>query len=95
MRMLLIATLSLFTAGVAQAETVDMSVVTCKDLMAMDDDKAANFLLWMDGYLAGQADVTTIDTDELGSQIDGIAKVCTEKPDISAMSAAKEYLNAE
>ncbi|MBK8457651.1 MAG: hypothetical protein IPL47_11565 [Phyllobacteriaceae bacterium] len=86
------ALVAAFSAAPAKAEMLDMSTVTCGALATMGEDEVAWFLIWLDGYLAGQADSTQLDITELGNQIDGIAKVCTEKPDLSVLNAAKEYL---
>lgn len=81
-----------FAALPARAEMLDMSTVTCGQIAEFNEDDAAWFLIWLDGWLAGQADDTTVDIDAIGDQIDGIANVCGEKPDLSVMNAAKEYL---
>jgi hypothetical protein len=76
----------------AQAEMVDMSTITCAQLGTMNEDDGSLFLIWLDGWLAGQADATTLDVDDLTSQIDGIAKECEASPELSVMNAAKNYL---
>lgn len=81
-----------FFAAPAKAEMLDMSTVTCAQLASMKEDEVAWFLIWLDGYLAGQADSTQLDIEQLGAQIDGIAGVCGDKPDLSVLNAAKEYL---
>ena len=83
----------LLGAAPAHAEMTDMSVITCGDLLAMDQDRAATVLLWLDGWFSGESEITTIDTDELGSQVEGIVKICTEKPELSVMNAAREYFD--
>jgi hypothetical protein len=77
----------------AHADTIDMSTVTCADMATMSTEEASTTLIWLDGWLAGQADETTVDADQIGEQIDGIATICGEKPQLSVMNAAKEYLN--
>jgi len=76
----------------ARADMLDMSTVTCTQLSEMQGDEGAWFLIWLDGWLAGQSDSTEVNIADLNAQIDGIAKVCAEKPDLSVMNAAKEYL---
>lgn len=76
----------------ARAEMLDMSTITCAQLASMNESEGSWFLIWLDGYLAGQADSTELDIEQLGSQIDGIAGVCEEKPDLSVINAAKEFL---
>lgn len=77
----------------AFAEKLDMSTVTCTQLAAMNEDEIAWYLIWLDGWLAGQADNTMLDIDELGAQIDGIGKACEAAPESSVINAAKAYLD--
>lgn len=85
--------LALLGAAPAHAEMTDMSVITCANLMEMDQERATTVLLWLDGWFSGEAAITTIDTDDLGDQVDGIIKVCVEKPELSVMNAAREYFD--
>lgn len=77
----------------AKADSVDMSTITCAAFAEIDTDSGAFILTWLDGWLAGQADNTVMDPEALGDQIDGIAKVCEEHPELSLMNAAKQYLD--
>ncbi len=74
----------------AKAELVDMSTLTCAQLMALEQADATFFLAWMDGWLAGQADNTTIEVDDLEAQIEEIVGICTDSPELGAMTAAKQ-----
>jgi hypothetical protein len=77
----------------ARADMLDMSTVTCAQLATMNEDDGAMFLIWLDGWLSGQSDLTTLDVEELSAQIDGIGEKCTETPELSVMNAAKAYLD--
>lgn len=76
----------------ARSEILDMSTVTCQQLSTMTEEEGSFFLIWLDGWLAGQEDATTLDVQALGEQIDGIAEKCTETPELSVINAAKAYL---
>lgn len=89
---LLFAAVTMTAAHQARADMLDMSTVTCAQLATMNEDDGAMFLIWLDGWLAGQSDLTTLDVEELTAQIDGIADKCTETPELSVMNAAKAYL---
>jgi len=80
-------------AAPARADMIDMSTITCAQLAAMNEEEGSFFLIWLDGWLAGQEDATTMDPDALKEQIDGIAQKCTETPELSVINAAKAYLN--
>jgi hypothetical protein len=89
-------TTSLLTAGLAIspafAESVDMSTITCEQVMSSSQDDATTTLIWLDGWLAGQADNTMLDPDDLGKQVEGILSVCQENGAMSLINAAKQYL---
>ncbi len=94
-------TVSLVTLGLAAspafvstafAESVDMSTITCEQVMSSSQDDATTTLIWLDGWLAGQADNTMLDPDDLGKQVEGILSVCQENGAMSLINAAKQYL---
>ena len=83
------------TAGISsvRAEAIDMSTITCADMMNGNGDDAGNLLIWVDGWLAGQADETMLDAETLSAQVEGIVAVCEESPELSVINAAKQYLD--
>ena len=80
-------------ATAARADMVDMSTVTCAQLAEFGEEDGSMFLIWLDGWLAGQSDTTTLDVADLEAQINGIAEKCGETPELSVMNAAKAYLD--
>jgi HdeA/HdeB family len=76
----------------ALAESVDMSTLTCEQTLAGNAEDMTTTLIWLDGWLAGQADSTMLDPDQLGKQVEGILTVCQENTSMSLMNAAKQYL---
>ena len=91
----LIAGAAIVNATPARADMVDMSTITCAQLATMNEEEGSFFLIWLDGWLAGQSDETTLDVDTLSEQIDGIAAKCEETPELSVINAAKQYLDEE
>jgi acid stress chaperone HdeB len=91
-RLFIVAAAVLATTSFASAEAVDMSTITCGEVMAGTGDDAGNLLIWLDGWLAGQADNTMLDEAELGAQIEGILGICQENPNMSLMNAGKQYV---
>ncbi len=83
--------LSIFTltVGPAAAETVDISTLRCSDIANMKPDEAGMILIWIDGYLGGQADDTRLDLDRFSSNADAAAKACEDNPDIGILTALK------
>lgn len=88
-----IALLAALAATPAAAETIDMSTITCEQMTSGTGEDAGNLLIWVDGWLAGQADETMLDADTLGAQVEGIITICGENPQMSIINAAKQYLN--
>jgi acid stress chaperone HdeB len=92
-RILVAALLSAFSLSPVLAESVDMSTITCEQLMSGSGEDAGNLLIWVDGWLAGQADETMLDSETLGAQVEGIAAICQDNPAMSIINAAKQYIN--
>ena len=88
--LVILASSALATPAFAQA--VDMSTITCEEILAGSTDDATDVLVWLDGWLAGQADNTMLDADEMGKQVEGILGVCQANGTMSLMNAAKQYL---
>ena len=88
---MILAASSAFAAP-AFAQSVDMSTLTCEQTLAGNTDDMTTTLIWLDGWLAGQADNTMLDPDQLGKQVEGILTVCQENTSMSLMNAAKQYL---
>ncbi|MCU0830477.1 MAG: HdeA family protein [Rhizobiaceae bacterium] len=88
-----VAALLTLSAAAARAESIDMSTITCEQLLAGTGDDAGNLLIWVDGWLAGQADETMLDAETLGAQVEGIINICSENGAMSVLNAAKQYLN--
>ena len=55
----------------AFAQSVDMSTLTCEQTLAGNTEDMTTTLIWLDGWLAGQADNTMLDPDQLGKQVEG------------------------
>lgn len=92
MKSVIAAILLLAAASPAAAEATDLSTITCEQMLAGTGDDAGNLLIWVDGWLAGQADETTLDEDTLKAQVEGIIGVCQENPTLSVINAAKQYV---
>ena len=88
---IILAAISAFAAP-AFAESVDMSTLTCEQTLAGNTEDMTTTLIWLDGWLAGQADSTMLDPDQLGKPVEGILTVCQENTSMSLMNAAKQYL---
>ncbi|WP_095081963.1 HdeA/HdeB family chaperone [Mesorhizobium sophorae] len=73
--------------GHAMAEEVDMSKLTCKEVIAMRPAKIARVAMWVNGYVHGKAGNAKIDTDKTDANAEKIAAYCKKHPDATVASA--------
>lgn len=74
----------------AKAAPVDMSTITCAQMMSMKEDEVTFMLTWVAGYMAGAAEETSMDPDALGKHVTDVVKYCQANQEMSVMNAAKE-----
>lgn len=86
----LFAAAALFSTIPAKAEPIDMSTVTCAQLMTMNQEEISFVLTWIAGYLAGIEEETSMDPDVLGAHVTATATYCGENSEMSVLNAAKE-----
>ena len=77
--------------GHAMAEEVDMSTLTCKEVIAMRPAKIARVAMWVNGYVHGKAGKPMIDGEKAQANAEKIAEYCKSKPD-STLADAIEAL---
>jgi hypothetical protein len=93
MKSLLLAVLgaaSVVAATPSRADPVDMSTVTCAQLLGMKQDEVGFMLTWIVGYMAGADEETSMDPDALAKHVADTVTYCTENQEMSVMNAAKE-----
>lgn len=73
----------------AKAAPVDMSTITCAQMMQMKEDEIAFMLTWVAGYMAGTADDSSMDPDLLGKHVTDTVNYCKENQEMSVVNAAK------
>ncbi|MCM5559372.1 HdeA/HdeB family chaperone [Pleomorphomonas sp. JP5] len=81
--MITVASLACLTAlpTIACAgQKVDMAELTCKEFMA-DPDGIMPTIFWIDGYLSNASGNTVIDPDQMGQNVQDVAKECNGNPD--------------
>ena len=84
------AVVALFASAPSRAEPVDMSTITCAQLLGMKSDDVSFILTWVVGYMAGAAEETSMDPDALGAHVTDTVTYCGENQEMSVMNAAKE-----
>ncbi|MBX3577018.1 MAG: hypothetical protein KF723_07400 [Rhizobiaceae bacterium] len=85
-----LAGVAVVASAPARAEAVDMSTVTCSQLLGMQQDEITFMLTWVAGYMAGTAEETSMDPDALGKHVQAIVTYCGENPEMSVMNAGEE-----
>jgi hypothetical protein len=63
-----------FSAVTARADVVDMSSITCNDLVKFDHDEATIVLVWLHGYFGGEARDTKLDIKALENAADQLGR---------------------
>ena len=94
MKKFLVSTASVAMLAVAsmpaQAAPVDMSTITCAQLLSMKQDEISFILTWVQGYMAGTQEETSMDPDALGKSVTDTVTYCQENQEMSVMNATKE-----
>jgi acid stress chaperone HdeB len=84
------AATALFSSLPAKADAIDMSTITCAQLLSMKQDEISFVLTWVAGYLAGTEEETSMDPAALGAHVTATVTYCGENAEMSVMNAAKE-----
>ncbi len=74
----------------SRADPVDMSTITCQQLLSMKQDEVSFVLIWVQGYMAGTEEETSMDPDALGKSVTATVTYCQENTEMSVMNATKE-----
>ena len=71
----------------SHADPVDMSTITCENLASMKEDEVSFVLIWVQGYMAGASEDSSMDPDVLGKSISDTATYCQANGSTSVMNA--------
>ncbi|MGD9913036.1 MAG: HdeA/HdeB family chaperone [Rhizobiaceae bacterium] len=85
-----LAAFALGTAAPAKADAVDMSTITCGQLLQMKQDEISFVLIWVAGYMAGTEEETSMDPAALGAHVTATVTYCGQNAEMSVLNAAKE-----
>jgi acid stress chaperone HdeB len=84
------AALAVLAAAPARADAVDMSTITCGQLLAMKADEVSFMLTWVQGYMAGADEELSMDPEALGKSVTDTVTYCGENQEMSVINATKE-----
>lgn len=95
-KILALLTLSLFLAIPAMSQADDIAQITCADYAATEsqDDKIT-ILLWIDGYLSSEADVTITGEEWFAALFGHMESYCPANPSVTLIDAANEVPEIE
>ena len=74
-------------AGLARAESVDFSKVTCGEFVGLDQDDLTVFYFWLDGYLSAKSGNTVLNLDGVQSDMEELFKLCQANPRTPVLKA--------
>ena len=87
---LLLAASLAWSAAPAQAQVVNLSKTSCKDLLASGKDGLIIIWSWLYGYYADQDADPVVDFGKLTAKGQALAESCARTPDKDVISVAEE-----
>jgi acid stress chaperone HdeB len=88
-RSLAVAAALFAAAPAAQAQTVDLSKLSCKEFVGLKPDAITMLWAWLYGYYADQDADPIIDFDKLTAKGAALADACKKTPDKDIISVAE------
>ena len=79
-------------AASADAQTVDLSTIKCKDFVELPKDTINAITLWLDGYYTDEEDPTVVDLDKLKAKAEKLGAFCVQNPRMGLMTAAENVM---
>jgi acid stress chaperone HdeB len=67
--------------------TIDVTTLTCKELMAGNDDDREAGISYVHGYMAGKSGIAVINLGAIGAHTDRFRDVCLSNPTLSVIDA--------
>ncbi|MGK7939625.1 MAG: HdeA/HdeB family chaperone [Crocosphaera sp.] len=89
------ALLTLLGLGVSttqvKAETMlDITTITCKDLLLMEGDQRDSTLVFFHGVMLGRSQTTMLDSEKISNQTDKVLEMCIARPNSKLMSVFEQ-----
>ncbi len=80
-------------SGSAQAATIDLTKITCKQLTSDDEDTSVTVLAILYGFLLGKENKNTVDIARIENESEKFWETCEQQPDATVISVATETLS--
>jgi acid stress chaperone HdeB len=75
-----------------QAQKVDLSTISCKQFLGMNQESISLILMWMAGYYADQDAPPVVDFGKMKEDATKLAAYCVKNPEIGLITAAEETI---
>jgi len=86
----------LFGTSAANAQmTVDVSKITCKQLITYEVTDARTISIWLSGFFNAQQNNTIIDVSRFRSRSNALKDFCMSHHDVPVIDAAKTVLSGK
>jgi acid stress chaperone HdeB len=73
----------------AQAQKLDLNVITCKQFLSYDKENIGLLLMWMDAYFRDEDDAAVIDFDRMKTIGGKLGEACAKEPGLSLVTVAE------
>ena len=91
--MTMLTVLSLTSPAMAEDKlVVDLSKMTCRELIKLDFQDFAGITMWLSGYYNASVRNTTIDLYQFATAAKSVKDYCQTSPQATVMSAAERAL---
>jgi acid stress chaperone HdeB len=90
-RSVLVAAL-LLAANAADAQSVDLSKIKCKEFIELPKETAFAITVWLDGYFTDEEDPAVVDFDRLKAMAEKVGAFCSQNPKMGLITAAESVM---
>ena len=90
-RSVLVAAL-LLAANPADAQSVDLSKIKCKEFIELPKETALAITVWLDGYFTDEEDPAVVDFDKLKAMAEKVGAFCSQNPKMGLITAAESVM---
>ena len=73
--------------SITKGQTIDVTTMTCKDMMSGNDTDRSVVVTYFHGFLAGKKNSTVVDVDAASALSDKVRDYCLSNPTSTVMDA--------
>lgn len=83
---------SLLVSAPAQAQKIDLSILTCKQFLESSKEHIGMILMWLAGFYTDEDDSPIVDFDKIKEDAGKLRAYCTKNPTSSLIAAVEEIM---